>query len=81
MFQKIISTNGFWKSVLSLGIAFSLIFVIIKWAIEGFKTSYFSSMQNPLLFFLGLIVGGFIYGFLVTYGKFRGKYKQDEFKN
>ena len=81
MFKKIISTEGFWKSVASLGIAFALLFVVVKWAIEGFKMTYFSSIQNPVFFFLGLIVGGFVYGFLVTYGKFRGKYKKDEQKN
>ena len=78
MFQKVISTKGFWQSVMSLGIAFALLFVIVKWAIEGFKMSYFSSIQNPMLFVLGLIVGGFIYGFFVTFGKFRGKLKKDE---
>ncbi len=78
MFQKIISTQGFWKSVISLGIAFVLLFVIVKWAIEGFKMDYFASLQNPVLFVLGLIVGGLVYGFFVTYGKFRGKLKKDE---
>jgi len=81
MFQKIISTKGFWRSVISLGVAFALLFVIIKWAIEGFKLSYFSSLQNPIFFVLGLAVGGLVYGFLVTYGKFRGKFKRDEHKN
>jgi len=81
MFQKIISTEGFWKSVISLGIAFALLFVIVKWAIEGFKLSYFSSLENPGLFVTGLTVGGLVYGFFVTYGKFRGKYKRDEHRN
>lgn len=78
MFQKVISTKGFWQSVVSLGIAFILLFVIVKWAIEGFKIEYFSSIQNPILFVMGLLVGGFIYGFFVTFGKFRGKIKKDE---
>jgi len=78
MFQKIISTQGFWKSVLSLGIAFALLFVLAKWAIEGFKMDYFTSLQNPFLFALGLLVGGFVYGFFVAYGKFRGKLKKDQ---
>ncbi len=81
MFKKIINTQGFWRSVVSLGIAFALLFVIVKWAIEGFNLSYFSEMQNPEFYILGLIVGGFVYGFLVTFGKFRGKYKKDEHTN
>ena len=79
MFQKIISTKGFWKSVLSLGIAFALLFVIVKWIIEGFKMDYFATLENPILFVIGLTVGGFVYGFFVTYGKFRGKLKKEEY--
>jgi hypothetical protein len=80
MFQKVINTPGFWKSVFSLGIAFSLLFVIIKWAIEGFKMEYFTSIVNPFSIVVGLLVGGFIYGFLVTFGKFRAKIKKEEQK-
>ena len=80
MFKKIISTQGFWRSVISIGIAFALLFVIIKWAIEKFKIEFFTSLENPLFFVLGLMVSGFVYGFLVTYGKFRGKIKKGKLK-
>jgi NhaP-type Na+/H+ or K+/H+ antiporter len=80
MFSKVISIQGFWKSVFSLAIAFILLFVIVKWAIEGFKMEYFTAIQNPFATLLGLIVCGFIYGFLVTFGKFRAKIKKDEAK-
>ncbi|MBV1923556.1 MAG: hypothetical protein KUG68_05995 [Flavobacteriaceae bacterium] len=80
MFSKVISTQGFWKSVFSLGIAFVLLFVIVKWAIEGFKMEYFTAIQNPGVTVLGLMLSGFIYGFLVTFGKFRAKIKKDEAK-
>tara|TARA_R110000787_G_scaffold96415_5_gene199783 strand:- start:1924 stop:2169 length:246 start_codon:yes stop_codon:yes gene_type:complete len=80
MFQKVISKPGFWRSVFSLGFAFSLIFVIIKWAIEGFNMEYFNAIINPFSFVLGLLAGGFIYGFLVTFGKFRAKLKKEEQK-
>ncbi len=80
MFQKVISTPGFWRSVFSLGIAFAFIFVIIKWAIEGFNMEYFNLIANPYSFILGLLAGGFIYGFLVTFGKFRAKLKKEEQK-
>jgi len=81
MFKRIISTNGFWKSVISLGVAFSIIFVIIKWGLESFNSSYFSTMEKPTSFIVGLLAGGFVYGFIVTYGKFRGKLKKDEERN
>jgi len=73
MFKKVISTSGFWRSVFSLGIVFSFLFVTVKWAIEGFKIDFFSAITNPYLFVFGLFLGGFIYGFLVTFGKFRAK--------
>ena len=78
MFSKVISFQGFWKSVFSLGIAFIVLFVVVKWAIEGFKMEYFTSIQNPVYTFLGLLLCGFIYGFLVTFGKFRAKIKNEE---
>ena len=80
MFQKVISTPGFWSSAFSLGIAFASIFVIIKWAIEGFNMEYFNSIINTFSFVISLLVGGFIYGFLVTFGKFRAKLKKEEQK-
>ena len=81
MFNRVINTKGFWKSVLSLGVAFILLFVIVKWAIEGFKIEYFNSIQNPILTIIGLVFGGFIYGFFAAFGKFRGKLKKDDQKN
>jgi hypothetical protein len=77
MFKRVLNTKGFWKSVLSLAIAFGVIFTIIKWAIEGFDLAYFTD-RNPLLFFLTLFVAAFVYGFLVTFGKFRAKLKEKE---
>jgi hypothetical protein len=41
---------------------------------------YFNSIINPFSFVIGLLVGGFIYGFLVTFGKFRAKLKKEEQK-
>ncbi|MFK5981598.1 MAG: hypothetical protein QM499_01695 [Flavobacteriaceae bacterium] len=81
MFNRVINTKGFWKSVLSLGVAFILLFVIVKWAIEGFKIEYFNSIQNPILTIIGLVFGGFIYGFFAAFGKFRGKIIKDDQKN
>ena len=78
MIKKVISTPGFWRSALSLGVIFSFLFIIVKWAIEGFKIEFFYAITNPYLFVFGLFLGGFIYGFLVTFGKFRAKIKKKE---
>jgi len=77
MFKKVISTKGFWKSVFSLAFAFAILFALIKWAIEGFALAYFAE-RNPFIFFLSLFAAGFVYGFFVTFGKFRSKIKEKE---
>lgn len=74
MFKKIISTRGFWKSVFTLAIAFAALFTLVKWAIEGFKMTYFTE-KNPITHILLLLLAGSVYGFFVTYGKFRTKLK------
>ena len=75
MFKKIINHKGFWKSVLSLTIAFALVFILIKWAIDGFKMSFFTE-SDPVRFIVGVLLAGFVYGFFVTFGKFRAKLKK-----
>lgn len=77
MFKKIINTKGFWKSVFSLAIAFSFLFALVKWAIEGFEIAFFTE-RDPLVFFITLFAAGFVYGFFVTFGKFRGKLKEKD---
>ena len=56
MIKKVISTPGFWRSALSLGVIFSFLFIIVKWAIEGFKIEFFYAITNPYLFVLGLFL-------------------------
>lgn len=76
MFKRIISTKGFWKSVISLALSFAILFTLIKWAIEGFKMEFFTA--NPWVFILTLLGAGLIYGFFVTYGKYNKKLKEGE---
>ena len=77
MFKKVINTKGFWKSVISLAVSFAILFALIKWAIEGFDMAYFTE-RNPLVFMFTLLGAGFVYGFFVTFGKFRAKIKEKE---
>ncbi len=77
MFKKVINTKGFWKSVFSLAVAFAILFTLIKWAIEGFEIAYFTE-RDPVMFILTLFLAGFVYGFFVTFGKFRAKLKQND---
>lgn len=77
MFKKVINTKGFWKSVFTLALSFAILFALVKWGIEGFEIAYFTE-RNPLMFILTLFMAGFVYGFFVTFGKFRAKLKEKE---
>lgn len=77
MFKDVLNHKGFWKSVISLTAAFAIVFTIIKWLIDGFSFSFITE-SNPVRFLLGVMLAGFVYGFFVTFGKFRNKLKNKE---
>jgi hypothetical protein len=77
MFKDVLNHKGFWRSVISLAAAFAVVFTIIKWVIEGFSFSFITE-SNPVRFIFGVIMAGFVYGFFVTFGKFRNKLKNKE---
>lgn len=77
MIKKVINHKGFWKSVISLAVIFAAVFVLIKWAIDGFSATFFTE-RDPLKFILGVLVAGLVYGFFVTFGKFKAKLKDQE---
>ncbi|MEZ4874098.1 MAG: hypothetical protein R2793_01245 [Flavobacteriaceae bacterium] len=74
MFKKIINHEGFWKSVVSIGIAFVVLFCVFKWILDSFSFAFITN--NPLRFTVAIVLAGFVYGFLVTYGKFWKKLKE-----
>ncbi|MBZ9627646.1 hypothetical protein LB450_05990 [Psychroflexus sp. CAK1W] len=83
MFQRVISTKGFWRSVTILAIGFIFIYNIVDlWFAYDFEWSaYFEnrlSQENLLRFFVANIMSGFVYGFVVTYLKFRGNIKKND---
>ncbi|NND64277.1 MAG: hypothetical protein HKN48_13900 [Flavobacteriaceae bacterium] len=78
MFKRIINQPGFWRSVIALGVAFALLFVILKWLLDGFKFTFFTENDNLPLIALGLAAAGFFYGFFVTYGKFWKQLKEKD---
>ena len=75
MFKKIINYKGFWRSVIVLGVSFVVLFVLIKWAFDGFSATFFSE-RNPYLLIGGSLAAGLVYGFFVSYGKFKNKLKK-----
>jgi len=70
--------RGFWKGVLYMGLSFIFFFLIIKWAIEGFKWAYFENIENPLVIASGFLLSGFVYGFFATFGKFWARHKRQQ---
>lgn len=78
MFKRIITHKHFWKSVLFSGATFGVLFFIVKWALTRFSATFFNVTPRFIITLLG---ASFIYGFLMTYGKFWGKLKSEDYKN
>lgn len=82
MFLSVISAKGFWKSVVILAIGFIFIYNVVDvWFGYDFDWSLYLenrfAKDNLLRFFVANILSGFVYGFVVTFLKFRGKIKKD----
>jgi hypothetical protein len=85
MFTQVIKHRGFWKSVIFLALMFMVIYNIadVFMVFEGSFSSYVSerfASENLLKFFAANISSGFVYGFIVSFFKFRGKIKKDSKK-
>jgi len=81
MFSKIISYPGFWKSVVFLAVMFIIIYNIadVFMAYGGSFSEYINgrfAAENLLRFFSANIASGFVYGFIISFFKFRSKLKQ-----
>jgi NhaP-type Na+/H+ or K+/H+ antiporter len=83
MFQKVISAKGFWRSVSILALGFIFIYNVIDvWFAYDFDWGKYAdnrfAKDNLLRFFVANIMSGFVYGFVVTFLKFRGNLKKNE---
>jgi hypothetical protein len=83
MFQRVISAKGFWRSVISLAIGFIFIYNIIDvWFGYDFNWALYAenrfAADHLLRFFVANIMSGFVYGFVVTFLKFRGNIKKND---
>lgn len=83
-FRKTITHPGFWKSVFVLGLMFALIYDLLdlffsfEFDVDAYVQAYFSSAEKIIRFLLANFVGGFIYGFIIAYFKFKRKLKELE---
>ncbi|GGE17274.1 hypothetical protein [Psychroflexus salis] len=83
MFSKILHSKGFLKSVLYLSIAFIVVYNLVDIGIKfNFDISLYIEQRfakdNLLRFFVANIGSGFVYGFIVSFFKFKGKLKNTE---
>ena len=78
MFKQVIHHKGFCKSVAILTLVFAVVFFFVRLAFVGFNIGF---LDLSLRTFVAFVLGGFLYGFFVTYGKFWGKLKHKANKN
>lgn len=83
MFSRVISYPGFWKSVVFLAVMFVIIynladvFMVFGGSFGDYISERFAA-ENLLQFFSANIASGFVYGFIISFFKFRSKLKQDQ---
>jgi hypothetical protein len=82
-FKEVIAVKGFWRSVIILGILFLIIYNGIdlvfsyEFSIDKFIEEKLSD-RLMLRFIISNILGGFAYGFIVTFLQFRSKLKKQK---
>jgi len=82
MFTKIISEKGFWLDVVKLALIFILIYNTVDvWLNYNFDFALFAETKfrtgKLLRFFVANILSGFVYGFIVSFFKFRNRIKKE----
>lgn len=80
MFKRVVTHKGFLKSVLVLSFVYIIILFTLQWAMVGFSISFLSEGISSL-FIITLVGAGIFCGFMVSFGKFWGKLKREEYKN
>ena len=80
MFTNIISAKGFWVDVVKLAAIFILIYNVVDiWLNYSFDLALYAETKfqtdKLLRFFVANILSGFVYGFVVSFFKFRKRFK------
>lgn len=68
--KEVTKMPGFWRMVVIMGFSFVFLFLVLKWALDGFSFDFFQR-QDPVLLVIGSLGAGFVYGFFVAYGRFK----------
>ncbi|MEM7186985.1 MAG: hypothetical protein AAF466_10030 [Bacteroidota bacterium] len=77
MFQRVIRSEGFWKSVLFLSVMYLLILLVLQWFFTGFSSEFLTILLGSSKVWM-LPFAGLIAGFLVSYGKYWGRLKRED---
>lgn len=81
MFTKVISHKGFWRSVTFLSVMFIIVYNLVDWGmafdfnIQAFFEERFNT-DKLLQFIFANILSGFVYGFIISFFKFRNRLKK-----
>lgn len=81
MFSKVISYKGFWPSVVFLSIMFIIIYNIADWGMafdfdfQAYTNERFAT-DKLLRFLFANVLSGLVYGFIISFFKFRSKIKK-----
>lgn len=81
MFSKVICHKGFWPSVVFLSIMFIIIYNIADWGMvfdfdfQAYVDERFTS-EHLLRFLFANVLSGLVYGFIISFFKFRSKIKK-----
>ncbi len=81
--KTIVARQGFWKSVILLGISFLFIYNLVSILFEygGFEIARFFKERTAdgklFRFIIGQFIAAFIYGFIFSYGQYRMKEKKE----
>jgi|GEM_PF-177868 len=81
-FTKVICAKGFWLDVVKLAAIFIIIYNTVDiWFNYNFDFALYAEAKfktgKLLRFFVANILSGFVYGFIVSYFKFRNRIKKE----
>jgi hypothetical protein len=83
MFKQVINHPGFWKSVATLAVIFCVVYILID-IIFTYDLNFANYKASRLVDFnfikliLGGLASGSVYGFIVSYFKFKAKLKESD---
>ena len=81
--KEIVSLRSFWKSVFWLGLSFLVLYNVISMLFEyggfAFEEYFQERTENGKIvrFIIAQALAAFFYGFILSFGQFRGKEKKE----